>query len=58
MNLKVEKIEATRGNILAADGSLLAASVPIFNLRIDAGNTHYNDEYFYDNVDSLAYGLS
>lgn len=58
MNLKVEKIEATRGNIMASDGSLLAASVPLFNLRIDAGNTHYNDQYFYDNVDSLALCLS
>ncbi len=58
MNLKVEKIEATRGNIMASDGNLLAASVPLFNLRIDAGNTHYNDQYFYDNVDSLALCLS
>lgn len=58
MNLKVEKIEAVRGNIMASDGSLLAASVPLFNLRMDAGNTHYNDEYFYDNVDSLAWHLS
>lgn len=58
MNLKVEKIEANRGNIMAADGSLLAASVPLFNLRVDAGNTHYNDEFFYENVDSLAYRLA
>ncbi len=58
MNLKVEKIEANRGNILSSDGSLLAASVPLFNLRIDAGNTHYNDEYFYENVDSLAWHLA
>lgn len=58
MNLKIEKVEANRGNILAADGSLLAASIPLFNLRIDAGNTHYNDEYFYANVDSLALCLS
>ncbi len=58
MNLKVEKVEAVRGNIMASDGSLLAASVPLFNLRMDAGNTHYNDEYFYDNVDSLAWHLS
>lgn len=58
MNLKVEKIEAIRGNIMAIDGSLLAASVPLFNLRMDGGNTHYNDEYFYDNVDSLAICLS
>ncbi|MGE5382455.1 MAG: penicillin-binding protein [Omnitrophica WOR_2 bacterium] len=58
MNLKVEKIEAIRGNIMASDGSLLAASVPLFNLRIDAGNTHYNDKFFYENVDSLALCLS
>ncbi len=58
MNLKVEKIEATRGNIMASDGSLLAASVPLFNLRVDVGNTHYNDQYFYENVDSLALCLS
>jgi cell division protein FtsI (penicillin-binding protein 3) len=58
MNLKVETVEAVRGNILAQDGSLLAVSVPLFNLRMDAGNTHYNDEYFYENVDSLALCLS
>ncbi len=58
MNLKVEKIEANRGNILSSDGSLLAASVPLFNLRIDAGNTHYDDEFFYNNVDSLAWHLA
>ena len=58
MNLKVEKVNAVRGNILSSDGTLLAASVPLFNLRMDAGNTHYNDEYFYDHVDSLAYCLA
>lgn len=58
MNLKVEKVEAVRGNILSSDGTLLAASVPLFNLRMDAGNTHYNNEYFYDHVDSLAYCLA
>ncbi len=58
MNLKVETVEAIRGNILAHDGSLLAASVPLFNLRIDAGNTHYTDKYFEDNVDSLSLCLS
>lgn len=58
MNLKVEKIDAIRGNIMASDGSLLAASVPLFNLRVDAGNTHYTDEFFYENVDSLALCLA
>ncbi len=58
MNLKVETVEAVRGNILAQDGSLLAVSVPLFNLRMDAGNTHYDDAYFNENVDSLALCLS
>lgn len=58
LSLKYENIEAVRGNILASDGSLIAASVPIFELRIDAGNTHYNDEFFYGNVDSLAWHMA
>lgn len=58
MNLKFEKVDAVRGNILSSDGTLLAASVPLFNLRMDAGNTHYNDKYFYDHVDSLAICLA
>lgn len=58
LSIKYEDIEAVRGNIMAADGSLLAASVPIFELRMDAGNTHYNDEFFYENVDSLAWHLA
>ncbi len=58
LTIRYEKIEAIRGNILAADGSLLAASIPVFDLRMDAGNTHYNDDFFYENVDSLAYCLA
>lgn len=58
LSIKYEDIEAVRGNIMAVDGSLLAASVPIFELRMDAGNTHYNDEFFYENVDSLAWHLA
>lgn len=58
LSLRYEKIDAIRGNILASDGSLLAASIPVFDLRMDAGNTHYNDDFFYENVDSLAYFLS
>lgn len=58
MNIKVEKVEAVRGNILSNDGSLIAVSIPLFNLRFDAGNTHYTDEYFNENVDSLAYCMA
>lgn len=58
LSIRYEKIEAVRGNILANDGSLLAASIPVFDLRIDAGNTHYNDDFFFENVDSLAWHLA
>ncbi|MBW6490193.1 MAG: transpeptidase family protein [Lentimicrobium sp.] len=58
LSIRYENIEATRGNILAADGSLLAASVPVFELRIDAGNTHFEDDFYFENVDSLAWHLS
>jgi cell division protein FtsI (penicillin-binding protein 3) len=58
LTIKYEKIEAVRGNILASDGSLMAASIPVFDLRMDAGNTHYDDDFFYENVDSLAWHLA
>ncbi len=58
LTIKYEKIEAVRGNIMASDGSLLAASIPVFDLRMDVGNTHYNDDFFYENVDSLALCLA
>lgn len=57
-SLRYETIEANRGNILAVDGSFLATSIPKFELRIDAGNTNYSDDFFYKNVDSLAWYLS
>ena len=58
LSIRYDNIEAIRGNILASDESLLAASVPVFDLRVDAGNTDYNDDFFYENVDSLALCLS
>jgi cell division protein FtsI (penicillin-binding protein 3) len=58
LTIKYEKIDAVRGNILASDGSLIAASIPVFDLRMDAGNTHYDDDFFYENVDSLAWHLA
>lgn len=50
------KIEAIRGNICAADGSLLATSVPIFDIYWDSQVP--SDDLFNDKVDSLAYCLS
>lgn len=51
--------EAVRGNIYSSDGSLLATSVPEYELRMDmlAGGIE-KDEVFYDKVDSLAEKMS
>lgn len=50
--IKERTIEAERGNILAEDGSLLATSVPIFDLYFDPYTP--SEEDFLANVDSLA----
>jgi cell division protein FtsI (penicillin-binding protein 3) len=50
------KVDAMRGDICADDGSLLATSVPIFEIRIDF--VSIEDDYFRDNLDSLSYCLS
>ncbi|MGY3213899.1 penicillin-binding protein [Mucilaginibacter sp. HD30] len=56
---KYETIEAVRGNIYSVDGSLLATSVPEYELHMDmiAGKIA-EDEVFYSKVDSLAANLS
>ncbi|MCK4639479.1 MAG: hypothetical protein KAT33_08665, partial [Bacteroidales bacterium] len=53
--LKYFNIEAVRGNICASDGSLLATSVPVFEIRMDVSSNLISDEFFNKKVDSLAY---
>ena len=52
------EMEAIRGNILADDGSLLAVSIPIFEIRMDAMTDSITDAVFRNNVDSLSICLS
>ena len=56
---KYVDIEAARGNIFSTDGSLLATSVPEYELHMDllAGGI-YDDKVFYGKVDSLGSKLS
>jgi len=56
---RYETIEAVRGNIYSVDGSLLATSVPEYELHMDmiAGKIA-EDEVFYSKVDSLAAALA
>ncbi|MFN3529261.1 MAG: penicillin-binding protein [Bacteroidia bacterium] len=51
-------IEAIRGNIYAADGSLLATSVPIYDVRMDTRVDGLTDQIFEQKIDSLARGLA
>ncbi len=51
-------VEAIRGNICSDDGTLLATSIPIFDIRMDMCTDSLTDEIFRKNVDSLAYRLS
>ena len=49
-------IEAPRGNVLADDGSLLAISMPLYNVYLDM--SVINDELFESNIIELSKGLS
>lgn len=52
-------IEAAKGNIYSNDGSLLATSLPEYELRMDTYAGGIQDkEVFYEKVDSLAMKLS
>ncbi|MEN0002625.1 MAG: penicillin-binding protein [Bacteroidota bacterium] len=51
-------VEAERGNIMAEDGSLLATSVPYYDLYLDPNSTGMLEEDFMYNLDTLAQCLA
>ncbi|MFO7977899.1 MAG: penicillin-binding protein [Bacteroidales bacterium] len=51
-------IEAIRGDICADDGSLLATSVPRYEIRMDLSAQVIKDDLFYSSIDSLSILLS
>ncbi|WP_158795205.1 penicillin-binding protein [Pedobacter sp. L105] len=59
LSTKYINVEAARGNIYSDDGSLLATSIPEYELRMDmyAGGISDN-KLFYNKVDSLGMKLS
>ncbi len=59
ISTKFVKVEAARGNIYSVDGSLLATSVPEYDIRMDimAGSIE-QEGAFEEKVDSLAYSLA
>lgn len=48
-------VEAERGNILTEDGSLLATSLPFFDIAFDPNSSGMKAKDFEDNIDSLAH---
>lgn len=54
----LKNIEAVRGNIYADDGSLLATSIPVYEIRMDLMTEGLTEEVFNEGVDSLAWHLS
>ncbi|MGA3014704.1 MAG: penicillin-binding protein 2, partial [Bacteroidales bacterium] len=51
-------VDAIRGNICADDGTLLATSIPIFDIRMDVSSDLITDDLFKSQVDSLANHLA
>ncbi|PDH40571.1 MAG: cell division protein, partial [Rhodothermaeota bacterium MED-G19] len=56
INFKYEKIKASRGNILSDDGSILATSLPFYNVALDPSIP--NKSLLENDLDSLALLLS
>jgi cell division protein FtsI (penicillin-binding protein 3) len=56
--MRLAPVEAMRGNISSDDGTLMATSVPNFEIRMDVSSENITDEFFKENVDSLAFSLS
>jgi cell division protein FtsI (penicillin-binding protein 3) len=54
----IRTIEASRGNIFSADGSLLATSIPIYEIRMDTKAGALTNKIFNGGVDSLALCLA
>ncbi len=58
LTIRYVSIEPSRGNIYAADGSLLATSLPRYDVHIDLNAPGIDKTMFNDKVDSLSFSLS
>ncbi len=58
MSTKWDSINPIRGNIYSSDGSLLATSIPIYELHIDMLADGLTDDVFHDDLDSLCYDMA
>lgn len=55
---KIKLITPVRGQIYSSDGSLLATSVPVYELRWDSRSTGMDPDEFSTHLDTLAYLFS
>lgn len=58
LTLSYHTISPMRGNIYASDGSLLATSLPRYDIHLDLNSPGIKKDLFNENVDSLAFRLS
>ncbi len=56
--MQYQRIEATRGDVFADDGRLLATSIPVYEIRMDLSSHVTSDELFYSELDALARDLA
>lgn len=56
--VQFRKLEADRGNILSSNGSLLATSLPYFDVAFDPNSSGMLESDFNQYIDSLAYCLA
>ncbi len=56
--LDYRPLAADRGNILARDGSLLATSIPFFDLYFDPNSTGMSERDFEHHIDSLSWYMA
>ena len=54
LSTEYQTIEAVRGNIYASDGSLLATSIPIYDIRFDTRASGLTNKVFNAGIDSLS----
>jgi len=55
---KTDDVPANRGDILAADGRVLASSVPYYNIYMDTRSTGMDSRVWANGIEELAEGLS
>jgi cell division protein FtsI (penicillin-binding protein 3) len=58
LTIKYQNISPMRGNIYACDGSLLATSLPRYDVHVDMTVSGMNKQVFNEQIDSLAFCLS